>query len=692
MRRTGAPLTCHGLWAGLVLGLWACGQAWAAPADASRAAASPAASAAQVTQVAPASSPASPPASEASGAQPAGDIARFFLTPHLDRLDICDQAQGDARLRTMAQVRRVCDGLGDQLGGTAAATLSQALEALEPGGAQGAVQVGYTLTLPLLGLYRREGDDWVIDDARLNPLLALIEQVDRPVVVHLASSPVDATGPLPEALRQDARNLMQLADGSVPQRSDGVPALAYTLLTDPDIPVNRYRFRALHEVAARLQALPEAARARIVGYTLGGELHQLFPDFEQGAGRFDPVQVTDYSPASIAAFREWLQRKWGAVRRLNAATGLAFDGFEAIDAPRGKLQDGSARTLAEHYSAYAAGQLPIAGWVHDPQGRIDSLTLFLNGKPVGEVTQGYNRLDVYRARDEVLNPNVGYRYDLDVSVLAPGRYLAQVVAQVDGLSYELAQTRFTLAGRTDSLREREPRPARRLQEVKAGNAWQRWWRHLLRTLGFDRSLPTYARVPDVDSQLDLPARDLVVHYNPLAREWDLFRNHQVLAAMQALYDQAVAAGLPPGELYSHQVNDRINSAWNAQLLAVDDVWAARQAWQAGMTLYGGATHNALVLRQIRRQRLTGFAAPEFNPQQWKVRDAPLKALRAQREAGARFVSPVYLSLVPARLKAAGQGPALGPVGPGVNRLALDPANPQDGSDLFYQAIQTLAAE
>ena len=613
---------------------------------------------------------------------------RMVLSPHVEGLDVCDVAQADTQLNTMAKVRRVCQGLG----ATSAQTLMKALDALEPGGAQGQVQVGYTLTVPLLGMFRAEGDDWVIDEAKLQPMLDLIEEVDRPVVIYLSSSHFDTIGPLPEALRQDPRNFMQYADGSVPQLGYfGFPISAYTLLTDPDIPVNRYRFKALHELAARFKGMSEAARSRIVGYSLGGELHQMYPDFENGAGQFQQVRVTDYSPASVAAFREWLADKWGSVRKLSAATGIAFDSFDTIDAPRGNLKDGSTKRWREHYDAYASGYLPIAGWLHDPKGRVESLTLYLNGKPQGEVQRGYNRLDVYRAKDEVLTPNVGYRHDLDVSDLAPGKYLVQVVATVDGLNYELAHTRFAMAARKPGvLREREPTGARKLQVVQQPGSWLvRWWRNFLRTIGMERGAPAYLPVPDVESYLDLPGKDasgkdLVVHYNPLAREWDEFRNHQVLNYMQALYDQAIDAGLAQGEVYSHQLNDRVNSAWNAQLFAVDDVWAERQDWGAGMNLYGGGTNNEAVLRFIQRGKLN-FASPEFHTQQWKVPGVPLQALQGLRDVGARFVSPYYLGLMPQHLRG-------GQVEHGVNRMELTPSNPKDGSDQLYGAIQELARQ
>ena len=624
------------------------------------------------------------PASAASGAaSEAVQPRRMVLSPHVEGLDVCDVAQADTQLNTMAKVRRVCQGLG----ATSAQTLMKALDALEPGGAQGQVQVGYTLTVPLLGMFRPEAGDWVIDEAKLQPMLDLIEEVDRPVVIYLSSSHFDTIGPLPEALRQDPRNFMQYADGSVPQLGYfGFPIAAYTLLTDPDIPVNRYRFKALHDLAARFKGLSEAARSRIVGYSLGGELHQMYPDFENGAGQFSKVQVTDYSPKSIAAFREWLSDKWGNARKLSAATGMSFDGFDSIDAPRGSLKDGTAKRWREHYDAYAAGYVPIAGWLHDPKERVEALRLYVNGKPKGEVQRGYNRLDVYRAKEEVQTPNVGYRYDLDVSDLAPGKYLVQVVATVGGLDYELAQTRFTMASRKPGvLREREPAAARKLQVVQQPGSWLvRWWRSFLRTIGLERGAPTYVPVPDVESYLDLPGKDLIVHYNPMAREWDEFRNHQVLDYMQALYDQAMDAGLPEDAVYSHQLNDRVNSSWNAQLFAVDDVWAERQDWGAGMNLYGGGTNNDAVLRFIQRGKFN-FASPEFNPQQWKQADAPLKALQAMRDVDAKFVSPYYLGLMPQHLRA-------GQVEHGVNRMEMDPSNPKDGSDHFYRAVQEMAKQ
>ena len=55
------------------------------------------------------------------------------------------------------------------------------------------------------------------------------------------------------------------------------------------------------------------------------------------------------------------------------------------------------------------------------------------------MARDFNRLDVYRALDEVDDPNVGFRHDLDFSRWAPGSYALQVVARTPQAAYELGQ-------------------------------------------------------------------------------------------------------------------------------------------------------------------------------------------------------------------------------------------------------------
>lgn len=51
--------------------------------------------------------------------------------------------------------------------------------------------------------------------------------------------------------------------------------------------------------------------------------------------------------------------------------------------------------------------------------------------------------------------------------------------------------------------------------------------------------------------LDSPKWELKLGFNPLARDWNLFRQQQVVNYMQALYDWAVEIGYAPELLFSH---------------------------------------------------------------------------------------------------------------------------------------------
>ena len=184
---------------------------------------------------------------------------------------LCDAAALDLAVPSVEAAQALCR----KQKSNGAAALARLLDTLEPGGAQGQVQVGYTITLQLLALYQRTPEGWTIDMERIDEMLRLITQVPRPVVLYLAADHFDSVGPLTQELLQEPRNLMQLADGKALELGYfGYRIVPYTLLTDASIPVNRYRYAALRAVAQRVQALPQAAQERIVAYTLAGELHR----------------------------------------------------------------------------------------------------------------------------------------------------------------------------------------------------------------------------------------------------------------------------------------------------------------------------------------------------------------------------------------------------------------------------------
>ena len=585
----------------------------------------------------------------------------FYVTPTVEGLYSCDEGLANPALLGIDQVNAFC--AERMLEGSAGIT--RLLDELEPGGPKGQVQVGYLATLQLMALYKRAGGGWDIDEKKLDLFLQVLTRVKRPVVVYLLADHFDTQGPLAPELIKDPSNLMLLSDGK-PALSNyfGYLIAPYTMQTDESIAVNRYRFAALRHVAARLKKLPKDVRDRIIGISLAGELHQMFPDFESGTGRYENIQVTDYSAVSVAGFRKWLATRYGSLQKFNASHGFAYASFEQVPAPgkdvRKDLRKDPKPVFAEHYDAYADGLLPVAGWLWDPQQRIAELELHVDGKLAGKVERGFNRLDVYRAAADVTSPNVGYRIDFDYSALPAGPHNAQVVARANGgIGYLVGQVQFEVGtfnpGQSKSARAASVASFKPLKDLEG-----------------------------VKGYLDLPKLADAVYFNPLARDWNQYRGWQVRNFMERFFKVAVDAGLPAEKLYSHQIVPKVNSSWNPQLFAVDETLAPSPLWKTGVNMYGGSTDSAWMRGFIARKRISDYGVPEFNPQQWKVPGAHLQALKSQYLGGARFISPYYFSTIPDRYKGKEQH--------GVNAMELRADNTREGSNQFYQAIREFAKQ
>lgn len=578
----------------------------------------------------------------------------FYLMPMVEGMFVCEEGLSNRKLKGINEARTYCtERMLD--GGTGIANL---LDQLEPGGPKGQVQVGFQATLQLLSLYQRKGQQWVIDEKKLDAYVRVITNVERPVVVYLAADHFDTQGPLVDELVKDPRNLMLLPDGK-PAMSNyfGYRIVPYTLQPDDSIAVNRYRYAALRHVAKRLNALPKAVRERIIAITLAGELHHMFPDFEGGTGRYADIQVTDYSPASVAGFRRWLAQRYGSLDKFNADSGFSYASFDQVPAPGKDIRKERLQSYGEHFGGFADGLLPVGGWLSDPQSRIRQLELYVDGRLVSPIERGFNRLDVYRAVEDVTTPNVGFRHDFDFSTSSPGRHLAQVVAQAAGGPYLVGQAQFIVVSRDQSP----------VKTVKATGL-----------IG----LKPLKSLTGVKASLDLPRPLQDVYFNPLARDWNQYRASQVRAFMDRFYQVAREAGLPADKLYSHQIVPRVNSSWNPQLFSVEQTLTADVPWKMGLNMYGGATDSDWMREFLAQRKITDYAVPEFNPQQWKRPGAHVDAMKSHYVGGARFISPYYFSIIPDRYK--------GSVKNDVNAMELRADNPKDGSSQFYQAIREFA--
>ena len=566
----------------------------------------------------------------ASGPLAAAQAAPFVIAPMIEGQGYCKAGlvQPKLGLAIAHCAQRKDSGVKE---------LAAALNKLEPGGAKGAVQVGYTIGINLLE-YPKEGE--------FNPfgfLTQALQQIDRPAVIYLFANHFAGSHAYPPI---QADSMARFADQSVPTEKYFQRAIApITLDLQAPISVNQQRSSALNKVGQWYASLPPKSRKKIIAFTLAGELHHFYDDFSTGMGRFDNIRITDYSPASVRSFQAWLRQRYGDVAALNKALGADFKDFSQVAAPSKNIQSESLGQFSEHFDSYAHGVLPIEGWLKQ-LAPDEKIRIYLNGVALGEAEYGLNRQDVYEALPDVSTAQLGFRYLLDFSQLPRGKYTVQVVLE-GAKSYELAQRSLSVMGRSQ-----EP----------------------IQNLG--KNITASVPPSSLKFYLDHPAQEMAVFYNPLARDWLDFRSAQVTQAYDDWFDAAVKVGLPSERLFTHQIAVATVGGWNPVLFASDASLKGQHRYKKGINLYGGSASTAL----LQRHYLTPgevFGVPEFHTQAWKDKTVPGKVLHDLQQGGARFVSPYFLSMAPDKYRDQPNAH---------DKFRLSPDNKDYGSDHLYRAM------
>jgi hypothetical protein len=523
------------------------------------------------------------------------------------------------------------------------AELRSALDAIEPGGARGQVLVGYTVVLNLLTL-QQDGVQTTFD--RLSATLA---GIDRPVVLYLFGNHF-ATSTLKKPLAADS--LARFADQSIPnEKYFGGGVAPVTLDMSSPLAVNRVRQEALTQLGNWYRALPDSSKKRIVGFTLAGELHHFYDDFSGGVTRYEQIRVTDYSPATTAAFQTWLRDRYPSIDALNNLLGTRHSSFNTVMPPSKDIRRQKAASISEHFDSYAHGVVSIDGWLEQlPPGH--SIRVYLNGQAIGTSEYGLSRQDAYEVVDSIKRAQVGFRYQLDFSSLPRGSHHLQIVA--DGpQAYLLAERDLLVMTGAKRPGATSPPRSRTLQPPPKG-------------------LRFY---------VERPNNQLTLLYNPLARDWLAFREQQVTKAYNTWYEWAVQTGLPGDKLFSHQIGVKLFGGWNPVLFASDASIQGAQRYKKGINLYGAAS-----MALLRRHYLADgepFAVPELHTQAWKDAGVPKQVLRELQQGGAVFVTPYFLSMAPDRHR----NPANAH-----DKFRVAPDNPAYGSDHFYRAIVEIAKD
>jgi len=457
-------------------------------------------------------------------------------------------------------------------------------------------------------------------------------------------------------LAADPANLAWTPKGPLPLDSYLGARIFPWSVARQDNEVTRVRKLVVDALAERMCAAGDAAMHQLRALTVLGETHQLFPGFEAGMGfAAEGYAVTDYSPASVAGFHAFLRQRYGDIARLNAHLKSGFASFDAVEPPSRNIRSEPLQNFFQHIDSYAAGTVPVSGWVHSPDAKLQkqlAVAVFVDGHPYSHAPVHMHRQDVAQAKPGFLTPDVGWRADIRYPALGEGLHRIDVVLQAGGRSLGLLATRqIAVMDRNQG----EPRP-------HAAEA-----------------LPDFGKLPDgVEFWVDSPQDRLALFYNPLVTDWNDFREQQVADYIQGFSEHIGHGCLGRVPRFAHQLNPHANPSWDANRYAVERSLQRMPGLSLGVSLYGEDTYGPLVGQMLRRYGHTAYGVTEFHPLVALSPQRLEKVLTMHRRQGARFLS-FFMEARPE--DATGTQSS--------NEFSFDADNTAHGSDALYHSLRQL---
>lgn len=460
---------------------------------------------------------------------------------------------------------------------------------LEPEGAKGDVQIGYTLTFPLYYYFEQKGDKWVINEKAIHNILKAAEKLNRPFVVYIAADHFFGNTPFGAYLASIPSSLMQFQDGTVPsEKYFNTGLVPFSISTNQQLPHIKAKMDVLKIVAKELAALQKRNPKLLIGITMNGETHYMFENFFSGTGNFSNPRYTDFAPDAMKAFSSYLTQQKLAKN------------FKAEDAKK------------IDFSTYPWGEYPFFGW-YCPHSPDEKIAIYHNGERLGLAEMNLNRMDVLEAIPALKNPNCGFRYSVDFSTWKAGTHRIEAIVEYQNKRYAIDNNQLLLQIGKDTT---TPPPAIDLP-----------------------SIASIDRKGYVDRGNTPP---ITVHYEPLAKHWMNFRKSAVVAHQEMLADTFKQAGLSSDLLYNYQLPPWMNGDWNEALFGVGNDFYLQSSLRAGVTLYGGNTLNTHMLDYLPKDH--PYGVPEFHPQMEGNATIAEEALRFHAAHGAKFVSPYYMNV------------------------------------------------
>jgi len=541
---------------------------------------------------------------------------------------------------------------------SAAKLVESTLRHLQPNTpATTAWQLGYTLKVPLLSLLQLEQSAWHVNRQAIDNIVRTVRDNPRPLVLYLFSTHFGVNAPIEPVLAQDPDNIAQTPQGPLPIDSYYAQPIYPWSLARTDNPITQHRVKVIRVLLQNLCKLPSSARSRIKGITLLGEVHQMFPNFESGMGFNGPYQVSDYSSTSVAGFRQHLHSRYPSIEALNQQLGSDYPSFDAVTPPSKDIRHEPLRRYQEHIDAYAAGQIPITGWVHAPDtpSAAQAVKIYLDGKHIADAPVHLSRQDVRAARPEFNSADLGWRHDLDYSQLATG------IHRIDLALSQPGQPLINLGSRSISIMDQRQSTPKAVASA---------------------SLPALQPLPaHVAAYTDEPRDQASYYYNPLAREWQAFREAQVVHYLQYFNTLVAQSCLSDTPRYTHQIVPQFNPGWDSGKYAVDASLQPMKTLHTGISLYGEAGYGHSFADWFSQSAHEHYGVTEFHPLQAMSSQQLGGVLKQHRDNGARFLSFF--------LETRWQEQRISST---PNPFSFDPDNRQHASDQLYASMKALLAE
>jgi len=533
---------------------------------------------------------------------------------------------------------------------TGASRIEAALAKIGPSvSPSGKYQLGYTLVVPLMRYFEQHDGRWELNREALRNGLSTVSGVDRKVVIYLSANHFTDSGiTLSAELAHDPANLMWTRSGPMfPDNYFGHPIIGWTL-TDSDAPITRMRKEVFKAAIDELCQLPRESRNRIAAVSVLGEIHQLYPGFVDGPRYGVSIaDATDYSPKAVEGFRQWLLDRFKTVDALNRHVGSSYASFGEVVPPSKDMRTEKVNSSLEHLDNYAAGSLPVYGWLNDKTARALRVLVRVDGAPVGQAETGLSRTDVTDAVPTITDPNIGFKYVLDFTKLAAGWHTLDVVVKTDRKELLVGRRAFVVGSGSATPAVAPSAPAAPMAE--------------------DSALAGY---------LDGPADNTSVIFNPVAQLWLEYRSVTVTKYLESFATIAQDSCLPKEKIFSHQITPNLTGSWNGDLIAVDDVMRRNSLFNPGATLYGGAAFGSAFLRMKEQLGWDRYGVSEMHPVTKLNLDGYRSMFEMHRKSGAVFVAPYYVVITPNPDLSSG----------GLTGFMLTPKNPKAGSVAFYEAI------